>query len=441
MKQMENEMNVNVPLEVIKASEIEPKEVKWLWYPYIPYGKVTLLQGDPGDGKSKLMLSIAALLSKGEPLPFTETEENEPMTIIYQTTEDDADDTVVPRFNSAGGNGENLIFIKEDEKSLSFGDNRIAEAIEKYHAKLLILDPMSSYIGENCSMNNANETRAEFNHLIAVAKNTGCAMVLPVVEKEILWSKRCKDPELRGTVKEVVNQISHSKKWKSDIPLTDEKGKPFLRKNGKPMFRASYSILQDELFHFMTEQGFKGFQRGEYGSTAEHLTSLQYQIQQDKERLEKLQKRIQKEQVKYEPARHISKTLNEIDGMGQKTFTGKMAISKEDYSQLTALAKEGITSRAEINKLEQSANYYRQKYFDSANALERMKTKYNELKEKCRPFLEALEHFPEVAKLFTEKVKQLFSFKEAQERAEKEAREKERQERIKARRNKRGMER
>ena len=107
------------------------------------------------------------------------------------------------------------------------------------------------------------------------------AMVLPVVEKEILWSKRCKDEKLRGTVKEVVNQISHSKKWKSDIPMTDEKGNPLLKKNGKPMFRASYSILQDELFNYMTEQGFKGFQRGEYGSTAEHLTSLQYQIQQD----------------------------------------------------------------------------------------------------------------------------------------------------------------
>ena len=78
MKQMENEMNVNVPLEVIKASEIEPREVKWLWYPYIPFGKVTLLQGDPGDGKSKLMLSIAALLSKGEFLPFTD-EETEPI--------------------------------------------------------------------------------------------------------------------------------------------------------------------------------------------------------------------------------------------------------------------------------------------------------------------------------------------------------------------------
>lgn len=114
---------------------------------------------------------------------------------------------------------------------------------------------------------------------------------------------------------------------------------------------------------------------------------------------------------------------------------------KQQRAERTALAKEGITSRAEISELEQSANYYRQKYFDSANALERMKTKYDELKEKCRPFLQALEHFPEVAKLFTEKVKQLFSFKEAQERAEKEAREKERQERIKARRNKRGMER
>lgn len=267
------------------------------------------------------------------------------------------------------------------------------------------------------------------------------AMVLPVVEKEILWSKRCKDPELRGTVKEVVNQISHSKKWKSDIPLVDEKGNPLLRKNGKPMFRASYSILQDELFNHMTEKGFKGFQRGEYGSTAEHLTSLQYQIKQDTQRLDKLQRRIQKEQVKYKSSHQIFKTYNEIDSMGQKTFTGKMAISKEDYKELTILAKEGITSRAEIRKLEEDVGYYQQRYYNTANALENMKSRYNELKEKCRPFLQALDHFPEVAKLFTEKVKQLFSFKEAQERAEKEAREKERQERIKARRKKRGMER
>ena len=93
--------NIPAKLEIIKASEITPREVRWQWYPY----KVTLLQGDPGDGKSKLMLSLAALLSKGAPLPFAD--------------EDDADDTVVPRFNSAGGDGDRLIFIKEDEKSLT----------------------------------------------------------------------------------------------------------------------------------------------------------------------------------------------------------------------------------------------------------------------------------------------------------------------------------
>ena len=82
IKMIENEMTVSVPLEVVKASEIEPKEVKWLWYPYIPFDKVTLLQGDPGNGKSKLMLSIAALLSNGEPLPFTDEEETEPMTNV-----------------------------------------------------------------------------------------------------------------------------------------------------------------------------------------------------------------------------------------------------------------------------------------------------------------------------------------------------------------------
>ena len=90
----DNSSSFGSKLELIKASDIKPKQVRWLWYPYIPFGKVTLLQGDPGDGKSKLMLSLAALLSKGAPLPFSDDEESyEPVTIIYQTTEDDADDS------------------------------------------------------------------------------------------------------------------------------------------------------------------------------------------------------------------------------------------------------------------------------------------------------------------------------------------------------------
>ncbi len=267
------------------------------------------------------------------------------------------------------------------------------------------------------------------------------AVVLPVVEKEILWSKRCKTPELRGTVKEVINQISHSKKWASDIPLTDDDGNAILRKNGKPKYRASYSILQDELFEHMSERGFKGFQRGELGSTSENLTSLQYQIMKDKERLSAIQEKIQSEQIKYKPAHNVFQTVNEIDEMGQKTITGKIAMSKDDYSKLTALAKEGVTSRGEIRNLQDSVKYYRERYYDSTTALETMKNRYNELKEKCKPYLEAMEHFPELVRSFVDKVRELFIVKEAQKQAEKEAMEKARQERIKARKNKRGMER
>ena len=165
-----------VALEIIKASAIEPKEIDWLWYPFIPYGKVTLLQGDPGDGKSTFMLTIAAMLTRGEPLPFTD-KPYEPISVIYQTTEDDADDTIVPRFIKANGDRERLMFISESESPLTFDDARIRTAINKTEAKLLILDPLSSYIGD-CQINAANEVRPRFNCLIQIAKETGSAIVI-----------------------------------------------------------------------------------------------------------------------------------------------------------------------------------------------------------------------------------------------------------------------
>ncbi len=176
MTKTTNETNQNAALEIIRASEIEPKEIKWLWYPLIPFGKVTLLQGDPGDGKSTFILTIAALLTSGEPLPFTD-KALEPMNVIYQTTEDDAEDTIIPRFISANGNRERLLFIAEKENPLYFGDERIRDAILKTQARLLILDPLSSYIGD-CQINAANEVRPRFNHLISIAKETGCAIVI-----------------------------------------------------------------------------------------------------------------------------------------------------------------------------------------------------------------------------------------------------------------------
>ncbi len=237
------------------------------------------------------------------------------------------------------------------------------------------------------------------------------AMVIPVVDKEILWSKRCKDPQLRGTVKEVIKQVSHSKKWASNTPMLNENGEPILRQNGKPKYRPSYSLLQDELFSYMQEKGYTDIFRGQLGSTAEHLSSLQYQIEKDKERLADIQNRIEAEQINYEPVHDVYLTTKEIDDAGQKTITGKISMSKDDYTKLTSLAKEGITSRGEINRLKENTMFYQNKYFDSMQSYSKLKERYENLKEICKPFLTALEHFPELVKSFKEKLQVLLDSK------------------------------
>ena len=119
---------IRAPLELFTAADVKPKEVKWLWYPYIPFGKVTLIQGDSGDGKSTFALNLAALLTRGDTLPFTGVS-HEPMRVIYLNAEDDADDTVVPRFMKANGERSRLFFISEEKQRLNFSDDRIREAI------------------------------------------------------------------------------------------------------------------------------------------------------------------------------------------------------------------------------------------------------------------------------------------------------------------------
>lgn len=165
-------------LEITKASDVEIRDVKWLWYPYIPYGKVTVVQGDAGDGKSTFILKLAAMLTKGEVMPFTDGVGAEPVNVIYQSTEDDADDTIVPRFIKAGGDTDRLLFISEKERYLSFSDERLLEAIRRTKAGLVVLDPLSAYIGEATSINSANEVRRQFRPLIDIAKEQGCAIVI-----------------------------------------------------------------------------------------------------------------------------------------------------------------------------------------------------------------------------------------------------------------------
>ena len=129
---------------------------------------------------------------------------------------------------------------------------------------------------------------------------------VPVVEKQILWSKRCKDPALVGTVKETVMQISHSKKWQSR-PVLDEFGEPLRTKTGKIVLKKSYSILQDQYHDAMFAAGYTDVERGERGSTEEHLTTVQFKVMKEQEALDA----IMAQQQSAEQAVHLAQANRE----------------------------------------------------------------------------------------------------------------------------------
>ena len=177
-------------LQLIKLSEIQSQEVSWLWFPFIPYGKLTIVQGDPGDGKTTFILNIAAKLSKGEGLD-SEMKLTEPLNVIYQSAEDGLADTVKPRLEQAKADCEKISVIDEKIKSLSMIDERLEEAVIKTDAKLLILDPIQAYLGGGMDNEQiqqaglANEARDMTKKLAALAEKYQCAIVL-----EADWNNR-----------------------------------------------------------------------------------------------------------------------------------------------------------------------------------------------------------------------------------------------------------
>ena len=162
-----------IELKMIRMSEVQSQEIEWLWYPFIPYGKLTIIQGDPGDGKTTMVLNLAAKLSKGEALDEN-MKVTEPVNVIYQTAEDGLADTVKPRLELAGADCERIIVIDESDKSLSMVDERLEQAIVRTGARLLILD----HLGGGMDMNRANEARDMTKKLGALAEKTKCAIIL-----------------------------------------------------------------------------------------------------------------------------------------------------------------------------------------------------------------------------------------------------------------------
>ena len=257
---------------------------------------------------------------------------------------------------------------------------------------------------------------------------------VPVVEKQILWSKRCKDKSLVGTVKETIMQVSRSKKWESKVAL-DEQGNPLLTSTGKKVLRTSYSVLQDDFFNYMKAAGYTDVERGERGSTEEHLTVTQFKVQAEQQRLEavtgqvaqakrglenakaateKQKQKLEALQKETKTAKTVALTVQEIETMGKKaTFGNNITLTPDECDTLKHYAVNGIIANADNKRLkeklasaEKTVSIWKQRY-------EAVSEKYMELKQKAQPFLDALEIASEKVRAFINSI--LIRGKETQE--------------------------
>ena len=237
---------------------------------------------------------------------------------------------------------------------------------------------------------------------------------IPVVEKQILWSKRCKDKSLVGTVKETIMQVSRSKKWESKVAL-DEQGNPLLTSKGKKVLRTSYSVLQDDFFNYMKAAGYTDVERGERGSTEEHLTVTQFKVQAETQRLEavtaqadqaaqtlatttaaaeKKEKELKNLQKQTKEVQRLNLTVQDIEDMGKvNKFTGNVTLTPNECDLLKGYAENSFLYRAENVKLkDQLATAMR-------NA-SKWKKKYDDLFAEVKSYLDAVRLAPERVRAF-----------------------------------------
>lgn len=166
-------------------SDVEATAVRWLWYPFIAVGKITLLQGDPGDGKSTMMMNLIAELSKGGTMPDGK-QVGIPQKVIYQCSEDDASDTIKPRLETCGTDCRNVAFINEEMNSgLTLDDERIRKAIIQFRPKLVVIDPIQAYLGSDSDLQIAGRARKLMQRLMSVFPLTMMSRLLPMNFRKI----------------------------------------------------------------------------------------------------------------------------------------------------------------------------------------------------------------------------------------------------------------
>lgn len=174
-------------LKLINMEQVEVEKIDWLLYPFIPFGKVTIVQGDPGEGKTTMVLQIIAKLTKGEavlpsgsdePALEEKTMDLEPVNVIYQTAEDGLGDTIKPRLLSAGADCSRVMVIDDNDQALTMMDARLEEAIIRTKARLVVLDPIQGFLGAAVDMHRANEIRPLMKRIAVLAEKYHCAIIL-----------------------------------------------------------------------------------------------------------------------------------------------------------------------------------------------------------------------------------------------------------------------
>lgn len=163
-------------LRLINMKDVEVESIEWLFYPFIPYGKITIIQGDPGEGKTTLVLQIIASLTKGTSV--LEDKETEPINVIYQTAEDGLADTIKPRLLKANADCSRVLVIDDRDIPLTMLDIRLEQAIAETKARLVVLDPIQGFLGTGVDMHRANEIRPVMKHISELAEKYKCAIIL-----------------------------------------------------------------------------------------------------------------------------------------------------------------------------------------------------------------------------------------------------------------------
>lgn len=163
---------------IINMSDVKEEPIGWLYYPYFPMGKITLVAAYPGSGKTYFMCYVSACVSVGRPLfndiPF----KRDPGTVLYLSTEDGIADTLVPRMKACGADLSKIKTVIDEDAVLTFDSPYIEELVKEVRPDLMIFDPFQSYIGESVEMNAANKTRAKLNNIARIAEEHDVAIVL-----------------------------------------------------------------------------------------------------------------------------------------------------------------------------------------------------------------------------------------------------------------------